>query len=404
MSNNLVDPVSKLFDLPFTDPVLVFLLILIIVLLSPLLLEKIKIPYIVGFIIAGIIIGPHGFNLLSRNSGIGLFSTIGLLYLMFIAGIDLNLSEFKKQKHKSFVFGFLTFSLPILIGFPCCYYLLEYPLITSLLTSSMFATHTLVSYPIVKKYNISKNEAVAITVGGTILTDTAVLIILAVIIGADNRGLSALFWLKLCVSLIIFTVVVLLLVPRIAKWFFTKAESGKTTHYIFILTCLFSSAFFARLAGLEPIIGSFMAGLALNPIVADKSSLKKDIDFVGNSIFIPFFLISVGMVVDTHAFFKGSQAALVAITLTVVAIAGKWLAALVTQKAFNYSIGQRNLIFGLSSSHAAATMAIILIGFNVKIIDENILNGTIILILATCIVSSIATDLSGRTLIIDNLN
>jgi Kef-type K+ transport system membrane component KefB len=399
MNNNIRDHFLQQFHLPFTSPVLIFTLILFIILLSPLLTGKIKLPYIVGFIVAGMAIGPYGLNLLTKNAAVELFSTIGLLYIMFIAGIELNLNEFKKTKHKSFVFGFLTFSIPILIGFPVCYYMLGYPLLTSLLTSSMFATHTLVAYPIVSKYGVAKNEAVAVTIGGTILTDTAVLIILAVIIGAKNGGLTIAFWWQLLVSLTVFTLIVFLIIPRIAKWFLSKPESVKTSHFVFILTCLFVSALLAQLAGVEPIIGAFFAGLALNPLIPRPSALFSNIAFVGNSIFIPFFLISVGMVVDLHVFFQGTEAIIVAASLTIVALAGKWLSALFTQKIFNYSNIQRKLIFGLSSSHAAATLAIILIGYKDKIIDESILNGTIILILVTCMVASFVTEYTSRKLV-----
>ena len=399
MSNNSWSHILQQFHLPFANPVLIFTLILLIILLSPLLMGKIKVPDIVGYILAGVAVGPHGLNLLSKSSAVELFSTIGLLYIMFIAGIELDLNEFKKKQHKSFVFGFLTFAVPIAIGFPVCYFLLGYPLITSLLTSSMFATHTLVAYPIVSKYNTSKNEVVALTVGGTILTDTAVLIILAVIIGAKNGALNPAFWLQLSVSLALFTLFVFRLIPGVAKWFLSRYEGGKATQYIFILSCLFLSAFLAQLAGVEPIIGAFIAGLALNPLIPRPSELFHNVEFVGKSLFIPFFLISVGMIVDLHVFFRGQHAVLVAIVLTVVALLGKWLSAFFTQKIFKYSVIQRRLIFGLSSSHAAATLAIILIGFKDKIIDENILNGTIVLILVTCMVASLVSERASKKMI-----
>lgn len=398
MSNNMWSHIVQLFQLPFTNPVLIFTLILFIILLSPLLLSKIKMPDIIGFIIAGVVIGPYGLNLLSKSSAVELFSTIGLLYIMFIAGIELDLNEFKTKKHKSLIFGLLTFSIPIIIGFPVLYYLLHYPLITSLLTASMFATHTLVAYPIVSRYGIAKNEAVAVTVGGTILTDATVLIILAVIIGAKNGGLTTAFWVQLITSLIIFASIVLLIVPRIAKWFLARPESAKTSQYVFILLCLFVAGLLAQLAGVEPIIGAFLAGLALNPLIPRSSTLFSNIDFVGKAIFIPFFLIGVGMVVDLHVLFRGYEAIMVAAVLTIVALAGKWLAALFTQKAFRYSGNQRKLIFGLSSSHAAATLAIILIGYKNKIIDDNILNGTIILILVTCTMASLVTENASRNI------
>ena len=399
MHTTFFDHLAAQFNPPFTNPVLIFSLILFIILIAPILLGKIKIPGIVGFIIAGILIGPNGFNILKKNSAIELFSTIGLLYIMFIAGIELDLAEFKRKKHKSFVFGLLTFSIPILIGFPVCYYLLHYSMLTSILTASMFATHTLVAYPIVNKFGISKNESVAVAVGGTILTDTAVLIILAVIMGSVQGQLNTAFWVQLAISLTIFTATVFFVIPRIAKWFFTKLESEKTSHYIFVLSVVFFSAFLAQLAGIEPIIGAFVAGLALNRLIPSSSILMNRIEFVGNALFIPFFLISVGMLVDLRVLFNGPDALIIAGSLTLVAIAGKYISATFTQWIFKYTQNQRLLIFGLSSAHAAATLAIILVGYKAKIIDDNILNGTIILILVTCVVASFATEKASRRIV-----
>lgn len=392
MPISIFEDMAAHFRLPLTNPVLVFALMLFIILLSPILLKKINIPAVVGFIIAGIAINPHGFNLLEKNLAIDLFSTIGLLYIMFIAGIELDLNDFKEKKHKSIVFGMLTFSVPILIGFPVCYYLLNYSLTTSILTASMFATHTLVAYPIISKYRLAGNEAVAITVGGTILTDTTVLIILAVIMSSVKGHLDIFFAVKLIVSLSLFSAFEFLLVPRLAKWFFNQAESEKNAHYVFVLFVVFLSAFLAQLAGIEPIVGAFAAGLALNPLVPSSSKLMKQISFVGNALFIPFFLISVGMLVDLSVLFRGYRALTVAGALTAAALLGKWLSAWLTQKVYRYSGSQRRLIFGLSSSHAAATMAIILVGYKAGIVDDNILNGTIILILITCVVASFVTE------------
>ena len=193
------------FELPLNNPVLIFSLILFIILLSPILLKKINIPGIIGLILSGVVIGPHGFNILAKNSAVDLFSTIGLLYIMFIAGLELDMNEFKANRNKSLLFGFFTFIFPLTIGFPVCFYLLKYDFNASFLTASMFATHTLVAYPIVSKLGIAKNQAVAITVGGTILTDTAVLIILAVIMGSSQGNLNQAFWIKLTVSLAIFS-------------------------------------------------------------------------------------------------------------------------------------------------------------------------------------------------------
>jgi len=388
------------FILPLSNPILIFSLILLIILFSPILLKRLHIPGIIGLIISGVIIGPHGLNILSQSSAIDLFSTIGLLYIMFIAGLELDLNEFKVNRHKSVMFGFLTFILPLSIGFPVCFYVLGYGFNASFLTASMFATHTLLTYPIVSKFGLVKNQAVAITVGGTILTDTAVLLILSIIKENQLGELSQGFWIRIGASLAIFLVILFVVIPRVAAWFFRKLESEKYAHYIFVLSVVFFAAFLASVAGLEPIIGAFAAGIVLNRLVPQSSALMNRIDFIGNTLFIPFFLISVGMLVNVHVIFSGPMAIIIALTLSAVAISGKWLAAWFTQLIFHYSKNQRQLIFGLSSTHAAATLAVIIVGYQAGIIDQNILNGTIILILITSVVASFATERAAKRIVI----
>lgn len=390
------------FHPPFHNSVLIFTIILSIILLSPIILRRVKIPGIIILIISGVFIGPQGFNLIERNEAVILFSTIGLLYIMFLAGLDLDLHEFARNRYKSILFGFFTFTIPLIIGFPVCYYLLGYGFITSLLTASMFATHTLIAYPIVSKMDITRNEAVAITVGGTIITDTAVLVILALITGSQQGGLSFELWLRLGISFTLFFLFMFFLVPWVARWFFKKLENEKYSHYIFVLATVFFSAFVAELASLEPIIGAFAAGLVLNKLVPKTSPLMSRIEFAGNALFIPFFLISVGMIVDINAIKNGSWALIVAAVLSVSALSGKWLAAFVSSLILKYSSTQRKLIFGLSSSHAVATLAVITVGYRMKIIDEHILNGTIILILITCIVASLVTEHAARKIAIED--
>jgi len=399
MASSFFDQIAHEFERPFQNPVLVFSVILFIILLSPILLRKLKIPGIIGLILSGVIIGPHGLNVLEQNSAVKLFSTIGLLYIMFIAGLELDLKEFQRNKNKSLVFGFLTFTIPLVIGFPVCFYLLNYGFTASLLISSMFSTHTMVSYPIVSKFGISKNEAVAITVGGTILTDTAVLILLAIILSSNSGGLGLSFWVQLVASLAVFSGIMFWIIPKVTAWFFQRLESEKSSHYIFVLSVVFFAAFLAELAGVEPIIGAFVAGLALNKLIPYSSTLMNRIEFIGQSIFIPFFLISVGMLVDITVLMNGPSAVIIAVTLSVVALIGKWLAASATRRIFRYSTDQRLLIFGLSSSHAAATLAVILVGFQTKIIDENALNGTILLILVTCLTATIMTENASRRIL-----
>jgi Kef-type K+ transport system membrane component KefB len=398
--NDFFEHLIPKFDLPLNNPVLVFSLILFIILLAPIVLRRLNIPGIIGLIISGLIIGPHGLNFLEKNSAVDLFSTIGLLYIMFIAGLELDMNEFKRNRNKSILFGFFTFIIPFTIGFPICYYILGYDFNASLLTANMFSTQTLVAYPIVSKLGVSKNQAVAVAVGGTILTDTTVLILLAVIMGNSQGNLDQQFWLKLGVSLMIFSAIMFLLIPRITRWFFTKLESEKHAHYIFVLSVVFFSAFLAEISGLEPIIGAFVAGLVLNPLIPHSSALMNRIEFIGNSLFIPFFLISVGMLIDVRVILSGPMAIIIAVVLTIGAIFGKWLAALFTQLILKYTQAQRQLIFGLSTAHAGAILAVVLVGYKAGILDENILNGTIILILISCLVASVATEKASKKILL----
>lgn len=401
------------FTLPLEEPVLVFAIILFIILFAPIILNRIKIPPIVGLIIAGVIIGPNGLNILARNSSIVLFGTVGLLYIMFLAGLEIDLNEFKKNKFKSIGFGVYTFFIPMILGTSIFYYILNYSIISSVLIASMFASHTLVTYPMVSKLGISKNLAVNTTVGGTMITDTAALLVLAIIAGSATGKIDPTFWIQLSVSILIFAAIVLFVFPLLSRWFF-KSHSDSIAQYIFVLGIVFLSSFLALLAGIEAIIGAFLAGLALNRLIPHTSPLMNRIEFVGNALFIPFFLIGVGMLIDYKVLFGGFDTLIIAGIMSIIATVGKYLAAFLTQKTFKFSKDQRLLIFGLSNSQAAATLAAVLIGYNIiigqtelgepiRLLNENILNGTIIMILITCTLASFATQKSALKIAKDDL-
>lgn len=394
------------FHLPLKNPVLVFSILLFLILLSPIVLRKIKIPGIIGLILSGVLIGPHGLGLIGMRAmeaegSIKLFSTIGLLYIMFMAGLELDLRQFRRHFKKSVGFGFLTFIIPLSLGYPLCTEVLHLEPMAALLTASMFSTHTLVAYPIVSKFGLVKHPAVAITVGGTILTDTAVLIILAIISSAAQGQLDFSFWMRLLTSLLMFSLIMFFVIPKIARWFFSKLDSEKTSQYIFVLSIVFFAAFLAEVAGVEHIIGAFVAGLVLNKLIPHNSTLMNRIDFIGNSLFIPFFLIFVGMIVDVSAFTKGTWPLIIAGVLTSFAIFSKWLSALASQYLFKLSANERQIIFGLSTARAAATLAIISVGYNVGLLHVNIVNGTVILILITTMTSSMITENSAKRLLLD---
>ena len=387
--------------LPLKNPVLIFSLILYITLLAPILLDRLRVPHLIGMILAGAVIGPHGFNLMLRDSSIVLFGTVGLLYIMFLAGLEIDLADFRKNSGKSVVFGFFTFSIPMIMGTLAGIYVLGFSVVTSVLLASMFASHTLIAYPIASSFGVTKNRAVNIAVGGTMITDTLALVVLAAVVGMVTGKVAEGFWARMAASLLGFGGAVIFLVPLIGRWFFKKFDNS-IVQYNFVLAMVFLGAFMAEAAGFEPIIGAFLAGLALNRLVPKTSPLMNRIEFVGNALFIPFFLIGVGMLIDYRAFFKDSHTIIVALTMTVVALASKYLAALAVQKTYGFSRDERRLIFGLSSAQAAATLAAVLVGYNIvlgtdangepiRLLGESILNGTILMILVTCTVASFST-------------
>lgn len=385
-------------NLPFTEPVIVFTILITIILIAPIVFRKFRIPGIIGLIISGMVIGPHGMNLVEFGESIKLLSTAGLLYLMFLAGLELNSRDLFRNRNKSLVFGALTFFIPLVFGFIVAHFFLSYNFLASLLIASMFSTHTLISYPIVSRLGITRSEAVTITIGGTIITDTAVLLLLAFISAANEGTLTAFFWIRMILSISAFSFVILWGVPKISIWFFKNLEGESGSHYIFVLTMLFVSGLLARAAGIEPIIGAFLAGLALSSLISPTSALMNRISFIGNNFFIPIFLISVGLMVDFTVFFTGFGALIFSVALVVVAIVSKYMAAWVLQLIFKYSPTERLVIFGLSVSHAAAIIAVVIVGYNLKLIGLDVLNGAIMIILVSCLLGSLITERYGRKL------
>lgn len=387
------------FSLPLADPVLKFLIILVIILASPLLLNRLKIPHLLGLIIAGAVIGPYGFNLITRDSSIILSGTAGLLYIMFLAGLEIDMGDFRRNSARSLVFGLYTFLVPMLLGTAVSLWIFRFSLLSSILLASMFASHTLIAYPIVSRLGIVRDKAVSIAVGGTMITDTLALLVLTVIVGMATGQTGNGFWIRLGVSVVLFAAIVLLLFPLITRWFF-KRVNDSISQYIFVLMMVFLGSFLAQLAGLEAIIGAFLSGLALNRFIPHSSPLMNRIEFVGNALFIPFFLLGVGMLVDYRAF-TSWETIKVGGCMIVVATAAKYIAAWLTQKTFRLSVDQRRVIFGLSNAQAAATLAAVIVGYNVilgtdaqgepiRLLNESVLNGTILMILVTCVMASFA--------------
>ena len=389
---------NNLPKLPLNEPVIVFTILITIILIAPIAFRKFRIPGIVGLIISGMLIGPHGINLVESGESVKLLSTAGLLYLMFLAGLELNSRDLLRNRNKSLAFGALTFFIPLVFGFFVAHFLLSYNLLASLLIASMFSTHTLISYPIASRLGITRSEAVTITIGGTIITDTAVLVMLAFISAATEGSFTAMFWIRIVLSIAAFSFLILWGVPKISIWFFKNLEGESGAQYIFVLVMLFISGLLARAAGIEPIIGAFLAGLALSNLIPPTSALMNRISFIGNNLFIPIFLISVGMIVDFTVLFNGFGALIFVVTMVAVAIASKFLAAWFMQLIFKYTNTERQVIFGLSVSHAAAIIAVVIVGYNLKLIGLDVLNGAIMIILVSCFIGSFITERYGRKL------
>ena len=389
------------FNLPITDPTWIFFLVMTIILFAPILLSRLHIPHIIGMILAGVVIGEHGFNILERDSSFELFGKVGLYYIMFLAGLEMDMEDFKKNRIKAFVFGIITFIIPMVLGIWSSMEILGYGFITSVLLASMYSSHTLIAYPIISRYGLSRLRSVNITIGGTAITVTLALIVLAVIGGMFKGTADGLFWLLLVAKVAGLGFLIIFFFPRIGRWFFRKYDDS-VMQFVFVLAMVFLGGGLMEFVGMEGILGAFLAGLVLNRLIPHVSPLMNRLEFVGNALFIPYFLIGVGMIIDVRSLFSGGEALKVALVMTLVATLSKWLAAWITQKSFRMNANERKMIFGLSNAQAAATLAAVLIGNNIimdngePLLNDDILNGTVVMILFTCIISSIVTERSAR--------
>ena len=389
---------STLF--PVTEPTWIYLGVLSIVLFAPLLFNRLRMPHIIGMILAGLLIGPNGLNILDHDDSFELFGEVGLFYIMFLASLEINMQEMKQAKGGALLMGLAVFAIPMALGMLANTFILKYDnLMTSILLASMYASYTLISYPIVARYGLSRLRCVNFVVGGTVITDTLTLFVLAIIVGISKGEANVWFVLLMFVKLMAVGAIITFLFPRIARYFF-RNYNDSVIQYIFVMMLLFLGAGLMKLAGMEGILGAFITGLVLNRLIPHSSPLMRRIDFVGNAIFIPFFLIGVGMMIDVSVLFKGSNSLMVAGVMVATALTGKWIASFFVSKVFRMSSDERNLMFGLSTSQAAATLAAAIVGNKIGLLNDDVLNGTILLILVTCIVSSMTSDRASRKLIL----
>ena len=374
-----------------TDPVSIFLTVLLIILIAPILFNRLKIPHVIGLIVSGVAVGPYGFNLLARDMSFEVFGQVGILYLMFLAGLEIDMLNLKRNLKRGMCFGFYTFAVPLLMGALASVYLLRLDVTTSLLVASMFCAHTLIAYPIVSRFGLTKQPAVVIAVTGTIFTVLGSLIVLASVVGVYRDGaFDILKILKIFGLLGVYCISVVFVYPRLTKWFF-KSFSDGILQFVYVLSMAFLAAHAVTWAGVESVFGAFFAGLVLSRYIPARSSLMTRLEFVGNAIFIPYFLIGVGMLINLRVLATGDQSLYTALVMSIVAMSSKWAAAWLTQKTFKMRPVDRSMIYQLTNAHTAVALAVVTIGYNMGIFGETILNGTILMILVTCTVSSVGT-------------
>jgi Kef-type K+ transport system membrane component KefB/mannitol/fructose-specific phosphotransferase system IIA component (Ntr-type) len=388
-------PAMLNLSLPIVDPVLIVAVAMAIFLVAPMVVERFRLPGIIGIIVAGAVVGPNGLNLLARDQTIVLLGAVGLLYLIFMAGIAIDLHGFSRYRNRSLAFGIISYLIPQTIGTGVGI-LLGLSVPGALLLGSMFGSHTLIAYPIAIRYGIAKNGAVTTAVGGSIITDTSALLMLAVVSASTRGTLDAAFWFRLVIFLGAYLAVVWLVLPRVARWFFRNERTGAVAEYIFVLTALFAGAYMARVAGIETIVGAFMVGLALNRLLPENGLLTSRIQFVGEAFFIPFFLLSVGMLADVRVLAGDVRAWQVMIAMTVTVILTKGVAAKLAERLFGMTPEEGWTVAGLTIPQAAATLAVVLIGMQVGLLDDAVLNGSIMMIIATCILGPWLVEKYGR--------
>ena len=383
--------------LPVDEPVVIFGVAMLVFLVAPLVLQRYRLPGIVGIILVGAAIGPNALGVLERDQTIVLLGQVGLIYLMFVAGLEINLDQFFRSVDRSAVFGLLSFLVPQAVGMAAGVWMLGLSVPAAALFASIFASHTLLAYPVANRLGIVTDESITVAIGGTILTDTLALLVLAVVAASAQGALDAVFWIRLVVGLSLFFAGVWVLVPRIGGWFFRTLNEESYFEFLFVMAVLFVCAYLAELAGVEAIVGAFLAGLVLNRLIPESGPLMNRIEFVGNALFIPFFLLSVGMLVDLGALAEGARTLLITAVLVVSVIATKLAAAWMTGAIYGYSRDQVLGMFGLSLGQAAAALAIVLIGFELGIdgFDQEMINAVVLMILAASLISPAVVERAG---------
>lgn len=395
------------FHLPIENTTWIFFVVICIILLAPMLLSRLRIPHIIGMILAGIVIGPYGLDVLVRDSSFELFGNVGIFYIMFLAGLEMDLEGFKRNRLNGMLFGFFTFVIPFVCGLLVGQYVLHLSWLASMLMACILASHTLVSYTIVSRYGVNRNPVVTISIAATMIALLTSLVILAAISGIFQGNNDWVFWFWFAFRCLLYCVLVIILVPWVSRVFF-RHVSDSVMQYTFVLAVVFFCGGMAELCGLEGIFGAFLAGLTLNRFIPHVSPLMNRIEFVGNALFIPYFLIGVGMLINIRLLFESTYTIWVVVAMLVAGTLSKWIAAFVTAKLLRRSQVEGWMMFGLTEAHAAGALAMVMVGTRLEVtpgvylMDDAVLNGVVMMILFSCIISSLATDYASRRMALES--
>jgi len=387
-----------------TDPTLIFFVVLLIILLAPIIMGKLRIPHIIGMVLAGVLIGPHGLNVLERGSAFEIFGQVGLYYIMFLAGLEMDLESVKKNSRQFLIFGLLTCLLPLAMTYAMAMFVLHYGHATSFLLGCIMASNTLIAYPIVGRYGLQRHPSVGLSVGSSMISPFLALVMLAALaslVPTDGNGSGALFWLFFFLKLTAFIVGSVMIIPRVTRYFLRR-YSDSVMQYIYVLSVMFLSAALTNLIGLEGIFGAFMSGLILNRYIPHVSPLMNRIEFIGNAIFIPYFLIGVGMLINMQTLAQGGDAVWIVVLIAFIGTFGKAVAAYAASLLFRLPQRDGNMMFGLTSAHAAGAIAMVMVGMRLNLVSDDMLNGVVLMILVTCIISTLMTERASKQIVLDS--
>ena len=391
--------------LPITDPTIVFFVVLMIILFAPIVMSKLRIPHIIGMVLAGIVIGQYGFNILERDNSFELFGRVGLYYIMFLAGLEMDMEGVKKHSKQFMIFGLLTCFVPLILTYIMSMSMLGYSASASFLLGCIMASNTLIAYPIIGRYGLQKHQSVALSVGSSMISLFMALVMLAALSGSFSKDSNWLFWVLFVIKFAIFCIGSVILIPKLTRYFLRR-YSDAVMQYIFVLGIMFLSAALSSLIGIEGVFGAFFSGLILNRYIPHVSPLMNRIEFIGNALFIPYFLIGVGMLINVRTLFSSAQMVWIVCLIVFFGTFGKAVAAYFSSLLFRLSKADGHMMFGLTSAHAAGAIAMVMVGIRLEVapgeylVGDDMLNGVIMMILFTCIISTMMTEHASQQIIL----